>query len=106
MYRRETLDIMEMFPIFLGVLVGIAVVVFVILYVLKNKDNGKELVERKVKVLEKPMQQGNIAWYVMECQNGERIRLRSFQANGLIIAVGDVGIVRFKGITIQSFQRL
>lgn len=56
-------------------------------------------------VLEKPIQQGNIEWYVIECEDGRRLQLRSFQGNRLIIAVGDIGIISYKGKTIQSFQR-
>ncbi len=76
-----------------------------ILFFVKRQDNNKELMTRKVKVLEKPVQQGNVEWYVVECENGERLKLRSFQANNVIIAVGDVGILSYKGKTIRSFQR-
>lgn len=71
----------------------------------KNKDKNKELISKKVTVLEKPIQQGNIEWYVMECQNGDRIKLRSFQGNSLFISVGDKGIVSYRGQTIESFKR-
>lgn len=60
--------------------------------VIKKQDENKELVTRTVKVLEKPVQQGNIEWYVIEDENGERLKLRSFNANDMIITVGDKGI--------------
>lgn len=69
------------------------------------QDNYKELLTQKVTLLEIPVQQGNVGWYVVECEDGERLKLRSFQANNIIIAVGDVGIISYKGQTIQSFQR-
>lgn len=69
-------------------------IVALIFYVLvKKQDNNKELVTQKVKVLEKPIKQGNIEWYVVECENGERLKLRNFQANDIIIAVGDIGTI-------------
>lgn len=75
------------------------------IFICEKKDDNKELIVKKVKVLEKPYQQGDIEWYVMECENGERIKLRSFQANNVIITIGDVGIVSYRGKTVQSFQR-
>lgn len=60
---------------------------------------------KEITVLEKPVQQGNVAWYVMECENGDRIKLRSFQGNSLLIAVGDKGIVNYRGQTIETFKR-
>lgn len=98
-------DLMEMVPIFFCVLVGIMIVSLVFYYFVKRQDDKKELKTRKVKILEKPIQQGNIEWYVVECENGERLKLRSFQAHDVILAVGDVGIISYKGQTIQSFQR-
>ena len=70
----------------------------------QNYDK-KEVITRKVKVIEKPIQQGNIEWYVVECENGERLKLRSFQANHIMITVGDVGTVSYRGQTIQDFKR-
>lgn len=72
---------------------------------LKKKDNSEPLQSVRVKILEKPVQQGNIEWYVIECEDGRRLKLRSFQGNDLIIAVGDVGVISYRGKTIQSFQR-
>lgn len=86
-------------------LIGLCIVVCVFYFFVKRQDNNKELIIRKVKVLEKPVQQGNVEWYVVECENGERLKLRSFQANNIIIAVGDVGILSYRGKTIQAFKR-
>lgn len=52
----------------------------------------------------KPIQQGNVEWYVVECENGERIKLRSFQANNLILSVGDKGLFGYQGKTIKTFK--
>lgn len=51
------------------------------------------------------MRQGNIEWYIVECENGERIKLRNLQADKVIIAEGDSGLISYKGQTIQSFKR-
>ena len=60
-------------------------------------EKNKKLISQKVTVLEKPVQQRNVEWYVMECENGDRIKLRSFQGNIFFISVGDKGIVSYRG---------
>ena len=55
-------------------------------FILKSKDNSKPLEKSKV--------------------NGERKKLRSFHADTIFIAVGDEGILEYRGITIQSFRPL
>lgn len=102
---KNNSDLIEMLPMFFCVLVAIMIISLIIYFFNKRKDNSKELVTRRVKILEKPVQQGNIEWYVVECENGERLKLRSFQANNVIIAVGDTGMLSYRGQTIQSFQR-
>lgn len=103
--RRESMDLAEILPIFFGVLIGLCIVLILAYVFLKNKDKNKKLISQKVTVLEKPVQQGNVEWYVMECENGDRIKLRSFQGNSLFISVGDKGIVSYRGQTIESFKR-
>ena len=98
-------DMVEMIPTFFCGLIGLAIVAGVFYLFVKKQDDNKELITLKVKVLEKPIQQGNVEWYVVEAENGERLRLRSFQANNLIIAVGDTGTVSYRGQTIQTFHR-
>ena len=103
--RRESIDLAEILPIFFGVLIGLCIVLILAYVFLKNKDKNKKLISQKVTVLEKPVQQGNVEWYVMECENGDRIKLRSFQGNSLFISVGDKGIVSYRGQTVESFKR-
>ncbi len=103
--RRESMDLAEILPIFFGVLIGLCIVLILAYVFLKNKDKNKKLISQKVTVLEKPVQQGNVEWYLMECENGDRIKLRSFQRNSLLISVGDKGIVSYRGQTVESFKR-
>ena len=103
--RRESMDLAERLPIFFGVLIGLCIVLILAYVFLKNKDKNKKLISQKVTVLEKPVQQGNVEWYLMECENGDRIKLRSFQGNSLLISVGDKGIVSYRGQTVESFKR-
>ncbi len=103
--RRESMDLAEILPIFFGVLIGLCIVLILAYVFLKNKDKNKKLISQKVTVLEKPVQQGNVEWYLMECENGDRIKLRSFQGNSLLISVGDKGIVSYRGQTVESFKR-
>ncbi len=103
--QTRSVDLAEMLPIFFGVLIGLAIIVWIFYAIVKKQDDNKELITRRVKIIEKPVQQGNVEWYVVECENGERMKLRSFQGNKLIISVGDTGIIKYKGKTVQSFQR-
>lgn len=106
MYRySRSNDFIEMLPIFFGVLIGIFVAMLIVYILIKKQDDKKELIKCKVKVLEKPVQQGHIEWYIVERENGERLKLRSFKANSILISVGDAGIIEYKGSTIQSFHR-
>ena len=45
-----------------------------------------------------------VEWFVVEFENGERKKLRNFHGETVIIAVGDEGIMEYRGITIQSFR--
>ena len=103
--RRESMDLAEILPIFIGVLIGLCIVLILAYVFLKNKDKNKKLISQKVTVLEKPVQQGNVEWYLMECENGDRIKLRSFQGNSLHISDGEKGIVSYRGQTVESFKR-
>ncbi|MEQ3231704.1 hypothetical protein [Fusicatenibacter saccharivorans] len=87
-------------------LLFIGIVSWIAYFILKSKDNSKPLEKSKVKILEKPVQRGNIEWYVVEFENGERKKLRSFHADTVLIAVGDEGILEYRGITIQAFRPL
>ncbi len=95
----------DIFFMFCIIFIGLLVVAYVALYLVKQSDNSKELITCKVKVIEKSLKQGNIEWCVVECENGKRLNLRNFQANRTLIAVGDVGILSYRGKTIQSFER-
>lgn len=98
-------ELAKYFPIFFVALIGVCIVMWLLVVFLKKKDNSQPMQTIKAKILEKPIQQGNIEWYVVECEDGRRLKLRSFQSNHLIITVGDVGVISYKGKTIQSFKR-
>lgn len=98
-------DLVQYIPMFFAILIGLCIVLWLLFFFLKAKDDSKPLQTVRGKILEKPIQQGNIEWYVVECEDGRRLKLRSFQANRVIIAVGDVGVISYKGETIQAFQR-
>lgn len=98
-------DLAEMLPLFFIILVVIAAAAGILLFAVKRQDDRKPLVKENVKVLEKLSQQGNIAWYIVENERGQRLKLRSFHADTTILAVGDKGLLAYKGQTIQSFNR-
>ncbi|WP_443735016.1 hypothetical protein [[Ruminococcus] lactaris] len=95
----------EAFPVIFAILVILMLVVIAANLILRTKDDSKEAIRRKVKILEK---QSNVGaeWYIVECENGERLRLRNFQGYKVFITVGDEGILEYKGLTIKSFQKL
>ena len=108
MYRSDN-EIVEFladsFPLMSAIMLSLFFVIVIAYFITKNADNKKQLITKKVKVLEKLVQQGSTAWYVVECEDGERIKLRSFNADKIIIMVGDEGIIMYRGQTIQSFER-
>lgn len=71
----------------------------------KNMDNNKALITKRVTILEKTLQQGKIEWYIVQEDNGERMKLRNLKADSLFISEGDRGVITYKGITIQNFVR-
>ncbi len=101
----SSLSSTEIMTIFV-VLCILGIVVWIAYFFIKSKDNSQPLHTEKVKILEKPIKQGNIEWYVVEFENGERKRLRSFHGLTVLITVGDEGIIEYRGITIQSFRPL
>lgn len=105
MSRSDIAEMGELLPLFFGIAIGLFFIALLIYYAAKNKDNKEELETRNVKVLEKTFTQGNIEWYIVECEDGARLKLRNLRANSLIISVGDTGTMSYRGETIQSFQR-
>lgn len=98
-------SVSQLFPLFFVGLIGILIIAYLLYVFLKKKDNSKPIHRENVKVIEKPIQQGNVEWYIMESEDGRRLKLRSFQGNTTIITVGDVGVVEYRGKTVQSFER-
>lgn len=105
MYR----EFVNNFPIYLIIILGtcltLCVISVAVVAYVKKQDAGKELFVRKAKVLEKLLQQGSVAWYLIEFENGERAKLRTFQANDILLFAGDVGTIKYRGVTIEEFQR-
>lgn len=93
------------FPLFIVGLFLFFFISVIFFLVVKNSDNKKPLKTKKVKILEKPVQQGLVEWYTVEFENGERCKLRNFSTDKILISVGDIGIIKYQGQTIISFQR-
>lgn len=107
MYYTESRssEILEMLPIAFGVMIGLVIVLLIINALLKNKDSKKELITCRATVTENLGDSCGTAWYIMETENGQRIKLRSFQTRTLLLMVGDRGIVKYRGETLEDFQR-
>lgn len=101
----NSMDIVEVLPVFFGVLIGVMLIALAFNYYAHKLDDKKELITKKVKILQTTIRQGKIEWYIVECENGERIKLRNLQADKIIITEGDSGLISYKGQTIQSFKR-
>ena len=67
-------DMVEMIPIFFCGLIGLAIVAGVFYLFVKKQDDNKELITLKVKVLEKPIQQGNVECLHVRVCNGQNAR--------------------------------
>lgn len=98
-------DLIALFPVLFGILIAMAILAWVAVHFVKRMDNNKPLITRRVKILEKIYSLGEIEWYVVEFENGERLKLRNLNAHKMILSAGDVGILRYKGMTIEAFQR-
>ena len=57
------------------------------------------------KILEKITDTLFVGWYLVEFENGERLKLRTFEPRKVFFSAGDIGILRYQGITILSFQK-
>lgn len=98
-------EFISLLPALLGILLAFAILAWIGVYFIKRSDNNKPLVTRRVKVLEKLSSYRAIEWFVVELENGERLKLRNLDANRLILSTGDIGILKYRGKTIESFQR-
>lgn len=104
--ERRSFSILEVLPIIFGVLIGLIIILLIVNNILKNQDSKKELIVCRVTVIEKLSQQGNIGWYIMEMENGKRIKIRSFKSNTILLFAGDKGILKYRGQTLEDFQRI
>lgn len=101
-------DAMDSVMIMMGILtglIGVSIIAWGIFFVLKKSDNNKQLIVKRVKILEILPAHHLVGWYVVECEDGERLKLRSFEPNKLLVSVGDIGILGYRGQTIQTFNR-
>ena len=108
-FRIGSLSSSDTASFFTGLFIALIIIgicAWLVYFFVKAKDNSKPLKTARVKILEKPVQNGSIEWYVVEFENGERKRLRNFHGNTVLITVGDKGIIEYRGITIQSFRSL
>ena len=100
-------DVVEALPIFFGVLIGLCILAWMIVAIVKVSDDNKPSQSHFATVLEKPDSPStSIQWYLFELEDGSRVKLRTFNAKELILCVGDKGTVTYKGQTIQSFDRV
>lgn len=85
-----------------GPMIGIAVIALV-LTIMRIRQKNKPLIKKHVKVIEKTTTNNQIEWFVVEMENGGRVRLRNFNADKILILEGDTGEISYRGITIEGF---
>ena len=90
-------EFLSTFIAFIIVLAGI--------YFIKNSDKTKPVITKRVKILAKLPGAHMVGWYLVECEDGERLKLRTFENHKVLFSVNDIGIIRYQGNTILSFQR-
>ena len=94
---------LEFLPFACIIAVILIALLFVAVYFIKKQYNKQPLITRRCKVVEKTL--NVIEWDVVEFENGERKKLRNLEANTIIISEGDIGVITYRGITIESFKR-
>ena len=90
--------------IFIILLIAV-VIIMVIFYLIKRGCGRRKLITKRIKIKRKVVKSKNVEWYIAECQNGERLKLKNPRASTLLISIGDIGIVSYRGKVIQSFMR-
>lgn len=101
-----SMDDITTFVIMLAIVaITISVVAMVLFKMNKSKDLSMPLITQRAKILEKTLSQGNIEWYNVELEDGQRLKLRNLNAKTMIITAGDIGILSYQGKTIVDFKR-
>ena len=93
------------FTTFFIIMAGFAILVWTIFYFIKKSDKNKPVFTKRVKILAKLPGAHMVGWYLVECEDGERLKLRTFEPRKVFFSAGDIGILRYQGITILSFQK-
>lgn len=91
--------------VFCAILFIIGAGIWIACYCIVENDKSKPLSRARVKILEKTAPGRHVEWYVIQFENGERKRMRNLHSERLILTVGDIGIMEYRGITIESFRR-
>ncbi len=93
------------------IIVAVCVIGFLIIWAAvcfssSSKDEKEELITKRVRIREKVDQSMLLsgAWYIVAREDGTRLKLRNLKENNVIVAMGDVGILQYRGETIYSFQ--
>ncbi len=79
-------------------------VLMIIIKIIKLNDKRNGLIIKKAKIIEKAAKYGPITWFIVQFESGERVRLRTFNNLGLLVTAGDVGIITFRGKTIEKIE--
>ena len=72
------------------ILLLIVVIITVIFYLIKRGCGQRKLITKRIKIKRKVVKSKNVEWYIAECQNGERLKLKNPRASTLLISIGDI----------------
>ncbi len=67
------------FTTFFIIMAGFAILVWTIFYFIKKSDKNKPVFATRAKILEKITDTLFVGWYLVEFENGERLKLRTFR---------------------------
>ena len=84
---------------------GFAILVWTIFYFIKKSDKNKPVFATRAKILVFFFVFFFVVLFLVEFENGERLKLRTFEPRKVFFSAGDIGILRYQGITILSFQK-
>lgn len=106
----EVLDFLEGDGfLFISVMIIVLFMTVIICTIIKiKKDALKPMRSGKCKVIEKSADTDGIVKMeniVVQFTDGQRLRLKNYKSYKTTVAVGDEGIVFYKGTTMQSFSR-
>lgn len=102
----DDVDWKRVFFIFLVSSIIVLLLLLLVYNMLKKKDDNLPLHSAIGTVIEvNHTGVVNIVWYIIEFEDNSRKRMRSLNAEKMVLTTGDKGLINYRGNTIVSFDR-